>query len=751
MIIFMANFKKIFVAILLFFIFFNINSYSEVVNKVNVKGNDRISLETIMIFGDVAIGKNYETSDVNLLIKKLYESNFFSNISVKLENNILSIVVKENPIINSIIFDGEKAKKYQEKIRELLILREKSSYTANSIKHDINLIKIFYRTLGFYFVKIDAEIEKLEKNRVDIIFSIVKGKKAKIAKIYFLGDKKMRDKKLRDIITSQESKFWKFISRNVYLNKERIELDKRLLKNYYRNKGYYEANVISSNVEYSEGEGFVLTFSIDAGNKYRFKKITANVSEALDQNAFLSLGPEFNKLVGEYYSQRKLNSVLEKIDKLTEQKELQFINHNVLETLDGNAVEVQINIFEGKKVIVERINIVGNSVTNDSVIRGEMIVDEGDPLSMLLVNKSINELKARRLFGKVDYQMLPGSSDDLKVLEISIEEQATGEIMAGAGIGTDGTSFMFAVSENNWLGRGIQLQTSLNLSSEKISGNIMMNNPNYKFTDNALKVALDVSSTDRSASSGFKSSKTGFELGTGFEQYENVFFSPEIILAFEDIEVEDTASTAIKKMEGNFFNVDFKYGLTFDRRDQSFRPTEGYRATFVQELPLVQDSSAILNGLDISAYHDFSDDVIGSLKLHARAINGIDDDVRLTKRLYLPRKRLRGFDTNRVGPKDDTDFIGGNYTTALSAEAQLPNILPESYRTDISLFLDMGNVWGVDYSDSLDETNKIRSSFGVGANVYTAIGPLSFILAQSLTKATSDTTETFNFQLGTSF
>jgi len=207
MIIFMASFKKIFVAILLFFIFFNVNSYSEVVNKVNVKGNARISLETIMIFGDVAIGKNYETSDVNLLIKKLYESNFFSNISVKLENNILSIVVEENPIINSIIFDGEKAKKYKEVIKGLLTLREKSSYTANSIKHDINQIKVFYRTLGFYFVKIDTEIKKLKKNRVDIIFSIDKGKKAKIAKIYFLGDKKIRDKKLRDIITSQKLGF----------------------------------------------------------------------------------------------------------------------------------------------------------------------------------------------------------------------------------------------------------------------------------------------------------------------------------------------------------------------------------------------------------------------------------------------------------------------------------------------------------------------------------------------------------------
>ena len=751
MITFMSSFKKIFVVIILYFIFFNANSYSEIVKKVEVKGNVRISLETIMIFGDVSIGKNYEGSDVNLLIKKLYESNFFSNISVKLKNNKLSIVVTENPLIDSIIFDGEKAEKNKEKIKELMILREKSAFMENSIKRDINQIKTFYRTLGFYFVKIDTKVEKLEKNKVKIVFSIDKGKKAKIAKIYFLGDKKLREKRLRDVITSQESKFWKFLSRNVYLNIARIELDKRLLKNYYRNKGYYEATVTSSNVEYLEGEGFVLTYSIDAGDRYRFKKIFANVSEALDKNAFLSLETEFNKLVGKYYSQKKLNSVLEKIDKLTERKELQFINHNVLETLDDNEVEVKINIFEGKKVIVERINIVGNSITNDSVIRGEMIVDEGDPFSILLVNKSINEIKARRLFGKVDYKMLPGSSDDLKVLEISVEEQATGEIMAGAGVGTDGTTFQFAISENNWLGRGVQLQTSLNLSREQVSGNILVNNPNYNFTDKSLRAGLDVSTTDRSATSGFKSSKTGFVLGTGFEQYEDIFFTPEINIQFEDIEVDTSASTAIKNMEGNFFNVDFTYGLILDKRNQSFKPTEGYRTSFVQSLPIIQDSSAILNGLDISAYHDFSEDVIGSLKFYARAINGIDKDVRLTKRLYIPRSRLRGFNTWRVGPKDGDDWIGGNYTTALGVEAQLPNLLPESYRTDISLFLDTGNVWAVDYSDSIDETNTIRSSVGIGANMYTTIGPLSFIIAQSLSKSSQDKTERFNFRLGTSF
>ncbi len=746
----MRCFRKIFASILLFLIFFNLNAFAEVVKKIEVTGNDRVSKETIVVFGDIIIGKDYEISDVNTLIKKLYDTTLFSNISVNIKNNVLSIVVKENPMINKVNLEGEKAKKFKEKILEMLSLRANASFIEANITSDINLMKEFYRSLGYYFVKIETEIVRLDKNRVNISFLINKGKKAKIAKIYFLGEKKIREKKLRDVITSQEATFWKFISRNVYLSKERIELDKRLLKNYYRNKGYYEVSVKSTNVEFAEGEGFVLTYNINAGKRYKFRKVFANVSESLEKEAFVSLENEFDKLVGKYYSQRKLKRVLDKIDKLSEQKELQFINHNIEETLDGDSVEVKINIFEGQKIIIERINIVGNSVTNDSVIRSALIVDEGDPFSTLLVNKSINEIKARRIFGKVKHEVLPGSSDDLKILEISVEEKATGEILAGAGIGTDGTSFQFSVKENNWLGRGIKLESQLNLSEEKVSGNIYVINPNYNYTGNSVNASLEVSSTDRSNSSGFKSSKTGFDLGTSFEQYENFYISPNLSLAFEDIEVDSTASDAVKNMEGNFFNSDLGYALTVDKRNQSFRPTEGYKTTFRQSLPIIQDSSSILNGLDVSAYHDFSEDLIGSLKFHSRAISGIDGDVRLTSRLYIPRKRLRGFNTYKVGPKDGDDYIGGNYTTALSAEAQLPNLLPESYRTDFSFFLDTANVWGVDYT-SVDETNKVRSSIGLSANVFTTIGPLSFTVAQNLSKATNDETETFNFRLGTSF
>ena len=746
----MKYFSKIFIFICFFALSFK--SHAEIVKKIEVKGNERVSLETLAIFGDLKLQEDYNESDINLLIKKLYETDFFSNISVELDNGVLTITVKENPIINSITFDGEKAKKHRDGIVEVLTLNENNPFVKNYIKGDINILKEFYRQLGYYFVKIDAEIEKIEKNRVNIVYLIDKGDKAKISKIVFLGDKKIRDKRLRDVITSQESQFWKFLSRNVFLNKGRIELDKRLLENYYKNKGFYEVNITSSNVEYSEGEGFILNFTIDAGTRYKFTKMSANVSEALDKSAFESLEKEFDKVIGKYYSLRKLTSILQKIDRLSQLKELQFINHRVDETLVGDGIEVKIDIFEGQKFIIERINIVGNNVTNDSVIRAEMIVDEGDPFSALLLNKSINKLKGRGIFGTVTSKITEGSSADLKVLEIEVEEKATGEISAGAGFGTDGTAFMFGVNENNWLGRGIKLQSVLNVSTETISGNLAINNPNYNYTGNSVFLNLDISSSDLTDTSGYKSDKTGFGVGTSFEQYEDIFLSPSLTATYEDVSVQSTASSSLQKMAGTFTNLDFGYGIVKDKRDQSFQPTEGYKTKFIQAIPLVMDNSSILNGLEVSKYHSFSEDVIGALKFYGRTIHGLnDEDVRIANRMSIPAKRLRGFQYRKVGPKDGTDYVGGNYATALGFEAQLPNLLPEATRTDIVVFMDTANLWHVDYNESLDDSNKIRSSIGIAANMFTTIGPLSFTFAQDLSKADTDLTEFFNFRLGTSF
>ncbi len=731
---------------------FPTKSLSEVVNKVKIVGNERISLESVIVFGDINIGDNFESSDLNLLIKKLYETNFFSNIEVEIENGQMIITVDENPIVNTITFDGEKANKYIDKLTDLFSLKEKGSFVRNKIKSDINIMKGFYRQLGFYFARIDLKVEQLENNRVNLIYIIDRGDKAKIAKINFLGDKKIRDKRLRSIITSQESKFWKVFARNVYLNQGRIELDMRLLKNYYKNRGYYEVDVTSSNVEYSDGLGFVLTYTINAGTRYKFTKISLDIDKALDQSAFLSLGDDLNDVVGDYYSSEKITKILNKVDKLSELKELQFINHGITETLEKDGITVVVRIYEGEKFTIERINIVGNNVTNDDVIRSEMLVDEGDPYSALLINKSINELKSRGIFGKVEHKVAEGSSPSLKVLEISVEETATGEISAGAGIGTNGSSLMFSVSENNWLGKGLLLNSQVNFSKEKVVGSLLLNQPNYNYTGNAVFAQFDISSADYAKTSGFESSKTGIKAGTEFEQWNDIYLAPGISFAYEDIEVQSTASSSIKEMDGSFTNLDFDYRITFDSRNQSYQPTSGHFTRFLQTLPILQDKSSISNGFDTIHYKGLSEDVIASVKLYARSIHGVgDDDVRLTSRLHIPQSKLRGFESRRIGPKDGADYVGGNYVTALSFESQFPNLLPEDYKTDLSAFIDTGNVWSVDYNSALDDSSSIRSSVGVSANVFTTIGPLSFTLAQAISKASTDVTETFNFRLGTSF
>ena len=750
MIFFMPNYIKILITLVVALIL-NVQALCAAeVDKVIIQGNKSISIETIKVFGDIKKG-NYSERDINLLIKKLYETEFFSSVSAEIKNKSLYINVKEFRLINQIIFKGEKSEKYLEKLDEYLTLKESVSFSKDKLNRDVNTIKEFYKQAGFYFVDLNVDIEELSDDRVNVIYNLAKGKKAKISKIYFVGDKKVRDKKLREIITSEETRFWKFISRGKFLNEQRIKLDERLLQNYYINSGYYEAQVNSSSVEYQEGDGFALTFSIQAGKRYKFKKVSIDVVDGIEKKYFLELNEPLLKVVGKYYSRTKLQKVLDQIDKLTVQKELQFINHRLLETLEGNDVVVKIEIFEGPKFFVEKVNIVGNNVTNDSVIRSEMIVDEGDPYSEVLLARSVNNIKAKRIFAAVDSKTLPGSEAGRKIIEIKVEEQATGEIAAGAGVGTQGTTVGGSVSENNFLGRGIKLESMLELSEESIRGKLSVTNPNYNFSGNSLRFSVQSMKTDRMSDSGYESTDTGFSLGTGFEQYENFFISPEFSIFHNKLETDASASSTIKKMEGNYFATALGYGITSDKRDRKFQPTDGHITRFYQSIPIVADVPTLVNGFEFSSYQQLGEDVIGSLKLYLRAANGLDEDVRIGDRLHLPAKYLKGFESRKIGPKDGDDFVGGNYAAALGFNASFPSLLPEHMNTDVNLFLDTGNVWYADYSGTVGESNKLRSAFGISANWFSPIGPFNFVLAQDITSAGTDVTQSFRFNLGTTF
>ncbi len=448
--------KKALLQSLFFFIFITTVSYAEIVNKIKVVGNVRVSTETIIVFGDIRINEDYNAQKINELSRQLYDTDFFSYLEINLINGLLEISVKENPIIQSLVFNGSKAKKHKEAIKEVIQLKEKTSYVENKLIRDIQKIKTAFRNQGFYFIEVEAYAKENVNNSIDLIYQINRGKRAKIGKIVFIGDKKVKDSKLRGIITSEESKVWKFISSKKYLNQGRIELDTRLLENFYKSKGYYRVKVLTTNVLYEDGEGFLLTYNIDSGKRFRFENVSLKVSEGLDKNSFIEIAKDLPKLKNKYYSPKKIIKILDEINKLSTKKDLQFINSKLIETVKNDKILVAINIFEGKKYFVERINIIGNNVTEDNVIRGELKVDEGDPYSLLLLDKSINRIKSRNIFGKINKNIYEGSSPDLKIINIEVEEKATGEIFAGAGVGSSGGTVGGGVKENNFLGRGFK-------------------------------------------------------------------------------------------------------------------------------------------------------------------------------------------------------------------------------------------------------------------------------------------------------
>lgn len=742
--------NKFFSTIILLTFFFT-NSYAEIVKKIIVTGNKRVSEETIRVYGEIEINKNYKENDLNNILNNLYSTEFFEDINLNITQNILNINVKEYPVVNQLILTGEKKKGYREEIKKLIKTREKGSFIKAYLSKDIEIIKTLYSSLGYNFAKVEAKAKEIDDSNIDLLIEINRGERTKISTINFLGNNKIRSKRLRDIIASEEAKFWKFISKNTNLSENIVNLDKRLLVNYYKSIGFYDIKVSSNIAKINQDGNANLIYTIDEGQRYTINKISTNIDSVFNKKIFFPLNKVFKKYAGDYYSPFKIKKLLDEIDSLVENNNLQFVEHNVQEIIEKDSINVVFNIFEGEKKLVERINIIGNNTTNEEVVRGELILDEGDPLTKLNLEKSISEIKARGIFKDVSYKISEGSENNLKIIDINVEEQSTGEISAGAGIGSSGGTIAFGIKENNWLGEGKSLALDLTLDEESLAGFVTYQDPNYNFLGNSLYYKFSSEKNDK-PNQGYENSVVSVSAGTAFEQYKNVDVSLGLNASHDDLKTESGASDSLKKQAGTFSELSGSYGFSLDERDRAFMPTSGSLISFSQTLPIYADKNFIANTFKSNFYRSFSENVVGSGKLFLSAINGFgEDDVRLSKRRYLGSKSLRGFERGKVGPTDGSDHIGGNYAAALNFDANLPNLLPDNTNADASMFLDFGNVWGVDYSSSLDDSNELRSSAGFNLNWLSPIGPVSFVFSQNLLKADTDKTESFSFNLGTTF
>ena len=743
---------KFFLTIIFSFLSLITISYSDTLKDIVVDGNDRVSDETVKMFSSVSPGDEISSQLLNNILNNLYDTNFFKDVSVSIKDNVLKISVKENPLIESINYMGLKSEKLKSKLTQNLKLKSRSSYNELILNKDKDQILTSLKELGYHFSTVDVFIKNLNDNKVKIDYEIFLGNKAKIKKITFVGDKVFKDNELKRIIISEEYKFWKFVSGKKYLNSNIVEFDKKLLKNFYLNNGYYDVTINSSFAKLINDENFELVFNINAKNKFFFGDIKLQTPINFDKDNFKNLFVLFNKLKGEPYSLNSVDDILEEIDQISVTEQFESISASVSENISSDKINLTFIIQEIDKFTIERVNIYGNNVTRENVIRNQLVIDEGDIYNEILEKKSENNLKSLNFFKNVKLESKDGDQQGSKIIDIYIEEKPTGEISAGAGFGTSGGSITAGIKENNYLGKGLALNTNLTISNDSLQGLFSVNNPNFNNSNKSLYATIEASEFDRLTLSGYKNNKTGFVYGTDFEYLDDLFVGLGNSNYYEKIETNSNASETQKKQEGDYWDSFLKFNLFYDKRNQKFKTSKGFFNSYKSNVPLISESNTFTNSFETKYFTELYEGNISTFSIFLKSAKSItNDNIKLSERLFVPSKKLRGFERGKIGPIDGSTYVGGNYLTSLNFTSTLPYLLENSESLNLLFFIDAVNLWGVDYNTSLDNKDNINSSLGIGIDYFSPIGPLSFSFAQPLTKNSSDITETFRFNIGTSF
>ena len=739
--------------VIIFFFILTSSLFAEI-KKVNIVGNARVSSATIESLIDKKIN-NIDSIYINNLTKKIYDTDFFADVKISFNQDVLTINVVENPVVNFFYVNGIKDSDLDQ-VNKIIILKENSIFSTSKLKKDIEATKEFLNTSGYYQAIIIPEVIKIDNNQVNLIINIDKKEISKIKNIYFIGNKYFSSNQLLDVITSTEDGWWKLFSATA-LNEQRVDYDKQLLKDFYKSKGFYDAQVESAFASLDKNNLFTLTFSINSGKKYKFGdfEIKINSSSYKDQdiNEIKSIA---NKILNnEIYSTVTTNKLNKQVESYLLSKKYNSFEISIQELKkNDDIINIVLQLNDEAKIFINKINIKGNSITEEKAIRDNIVLSEGDYLNLSKAKKSVDNIKSTRIFSKVDYKFDDSDKKNFKDFNLFVKEQATGNISAGVGYSTNGGLFEVGINERNFLGQGINLDFTGRLSADVLRGEFSYVNPNFKNSNKELAYSI-FSEVDDYSNSGYENKRVGTKFATKYEIYEDIFFRPNIGIQYDKLDVTGaSASNLLKSREGNFATTSFGYNFSFDQRDSRFNPTSGSLLYFDQNIAtLFSDIPTIQTGVGATFYHELiNEKFIGSARLRLANVLAFDNkDAKLSDRLFSSSNDIRGFEPRGIGPVDSGDHIGGNNLATLSLKSTFPNPIPESLRATSFVFFDAGNVWGVDYSNAISDSSKIRSSIGVAIDLMSPVGPLSFTYSIPLSKSSTDKEQKFLFNIGSSF
>lgn len=783
-----------------------------VVRSVVVSGNERLEPETVRSYVDLRPGAPYDAEVLDGILKKLYATDLFADVTIRDDNGVLTIAVRENPVINRIIFEGNSRLK-NDKLQPEVHLAPRQIYTRSKVRADVSRLIELYRRSGRFAASIDPKVVQLEQNRVDLIFEITEGPKSKVRQINILGNRLFSDRKLRGTMATQQARWYRFFASNDSYDPDRTAYDREKLRQFYLSEGYADFRVASVGAELAPDlENFFITFVVEEGEKYDFGTVEVE-SKIRDLKV-----EDLKKLIpfkpGQVFNAKKVEDTTELLSETAGLFGYAFVE--IRPKFDRDREHRKMNITfvvnEAPRVYVERIDINGNTQTEDKVIRREFRLAEGDAFNSVKVKRSRDRIRALGFFQEdVDIQQKPGSTPDKVVLEVNVEEKSTGQLQVGAGFSSLESFLLDAsISQSNFLGRGQELRLGFTLSRYRNEIDIGFTEPaflgrnlaagidlfrrdynSFRFNGNDRNTTYQEVATGASFRMGFpitefwstglrysiQTTKTSLDEGTYFTGNPPVcnLFLAGVFLC--DLVNNQPSSRRLTSSIG--------YTIGYDSLNSRERPTRGRRLVFSQDYAgLGGDIHYLRTSLDVDQYVSLPYNFVLRLGAEGGNITGLGGrQVLVTDRFFLGAPRLRGFRIRGVGPRSTRTCIDGNLCGVAqgtqvddpiggqnyylgSAEVNLPlGSAANELGLRSSVYVDAGALWRVDQPDRRaadlarlgvredlqGDSPGPRVSVGVGVSWKSPFGPFRIDVARALIKKTGDEEEIFQFNVGAQY
>jgi outer membrane protein insertion porin family len=774
-------------------------AFAQSSSSIVVQGNRRVEASTIRSYFRPGPGGRLGPSEINEGIKRLYGTGLFSDVQISNARGRLVVTVVENPVINQVVFEGNKKAKDEQLAAEVQS-KARGTLSKPTVQADVQrIIEIYHRT-GRFDVTVVPKIIALPNNRVNLVFEINEGPKTGVKAIRFIGANHFSDGRLKNVIKTTETNWlYGFLQSTDIYDPDRVEADRDLLRRFYLSHGYADVRILSAVGEYDPSlKGFVVTFTIDEGAQYRVGSIdiVSNV-HAIDPD---SLRGEVKFVSGNVYNADLLQKSVEAMT--IEASKHGYAFATVRPRGDRDFQRKLINLVfvveEGARAYIERINIHGNTRTRDYVIRREFDIGEGDPYNRALIDRAERRLKNLNFFKSVKITNEPGSAPDRVIVNVNVEEKSTGQFSVSGGYSTaDGFIASVSIADRNLLGRGMFAKASISYGERARGFDFSFVEPyllGYRMAG-----GIDVFARQNLASNyvSYDTQTIGGNLRLGFALTEELALQPHYSLYQQDITLSDqyncypASSTCtpaslpvrLELAQGAVTVSMIGYTLSYNTVDNLHSPTSGIYASLTSDLAgLGGDVNFIRNTVEVRNYHEIMPDIVGVLKLQGGHISGWGGNgLRMLDNFQMGPNLVRGFAPAGIGPRDLTpgstnDALGGSLYWGTSLELQTPLFfLPKEIGIKLAAYVDAGSLWDYQGPTSgsappgspvqtiqvgLNDLADVRSSVGVGLIWDSPLGPLRFDLAYPLTKycennvagqQVCDRTQVFRFSGGAKF